>query len=254
MSSYSKGMSQARREKLEKLKEREDLKSVLVHKFRSKYQGENNIKTHSIASSVINAEVNKFLETEKLNEENLRNLDDRIGEGRQKGDKKVTPALSSENMSIRSILSAKSERVSRISTARKTRDQNILSELSRPFTGKSALSDDEDEWTQLSKLNQLLHYEEAKKTATRDQEKKRSVQTDLERQIEEKKRRQEEEQRQQDAYDRMMDEHHEFLKEKEAEKEKKRKQKLMDERESRERQMKEERMRKKQEKRKQLQD
>ena len=158
MSSYSRGMSQARREKLEKLKEREDLKSVLVHKFRSKYQGENNVKTRSIASSVINAEVNKFLETEKLNEQNLRNLDVRIGEGRHKGEKKTTPALPSENMSIRSILSAKSERVSRISTAR---NHNLLSELSRPFSGgRSALSDDdEDEWTQLTKLNQLLHYE-----------------------------------------------------------------------------------------------
>ena len=59
---------------------------MLVHKFRSKYQGENNIKTRSIASSVIHAEVNKFLETENLNEENLKNLDARIGEGRQKGD------------------------------------------------------------------------------------------------------------------------------------------------------------------------
>ena len=86
-------------------------------------------------------------------------------------------------MSIRSILSAKSAWVSRISTARKTNEQHFLSDLSRPFSGgKSALSDDdEDEWTQLTKLNQLLHYEDAKKTATRDQEKKKSVMSDLER-------------------------------------------------------------------------
>ena len=73
--------------------------------------------------------------------------------------------------------------MSRISTARKTNEQNFLSDLSRPFSGgKSALSDDdEDEWTQLTKLNQLLHYEDAKKTATRDQEKKKSVMSDLER-------------------------------------------------------------------------
>ncbi len=58
---------------------------MLVHKFRNKYQGHNNLRTHSVATSVIDAEVDKFMETEKLNAQNLEGLEARISLGRPKG-------------------------------------------------------------------------------------------------------------------------------------------------------------------------
>lgn len=54
--------------------------------------------------------------------------------------------------------------------------------------------------------------------AEKDRDRKRAVQGDLDRQIEEKKRRIAQEHERSDAYDKMMEDHHRFLEEKEAEK------------------------------------
>ena len=52
--------------------------------------------------------------------------------------------------------------------------------------------------------------------AEKDRDRKRAVQGDLDRQIEEKKRRIAQEHERSDAYDKMMEDHHRFLEEKEA--------------------------------------
>lgn len=120
MSSVSKGMTQARREKLEKIQQREQLKSLLVSKFKSKYQGQHNPRAPSVATTVINAEVNKFVENEKLNEENLKRLDDRIREAGATKPKPGRPeqqgsGIPDDAISVRSIASSKMSGVSKMS-------------------------------------------------------------------------------------------------------------------------------------------
>jgi hypothetical protein len=61
-------LSDERKARLLKLQEREELKSLLIYKFKKKYGG----------SKFIDKEVENFIKTETLTEANLRKLDDRL--------------------------------------------------------------------------------------------------------------------------------------------------------------------------------
>ena len=65
-------MSESRRERLLDIQRREQLKGMLTHKFKLKYGDRPNI------SKYIDNEVNKFLKNDRLTEENLKRLDDKI--------------------------------------------------------------------------------------------------------------------------------------------------------------------------------
>jgi len=75
-SNYSDGLADSRlrnkrMNKLESIQKREKLKSMLVNKFKNKYGiNEDNQK--------LTDEVSQFVKTEKLTEENLKRLDDKI--------------------------------------------------------------------------------------------------------------------------------------------------------------------------------
>lgn len=45
---------------------------------------------------------------------------------------------------------------------------------------------EEDEWTAIQKFNQLLHYEEQKQSMLREQERRRLIRLELDKQVEEK--------------------------------------------------------------------
>lgn len=65
--------SDAKREKLLDIQKREQLKGLLVNKFKLKYGNKNaNIATY------IDNEVTRFLKNDRLTEDNLKRLDDRI--------------------------------------------------------------------------------------------------------------------------------------------------------------------------------
>ena len=66
-------MSEARRGKLLDIQKREQLKGLLVNKFKLKYGNKPSI------SNYIDNEVGKFLNNDRLTEDNLRKLDDKIG-------------------------------------------------------------------------------------------------------------------------------------------------------------------------------
>jgi hypothetical protein len=65
-------MSEQRREKLLDIQKREQLKGLLVNKFKLKYGKNPNIGTY------IDNEVGKFLKNDRLTEDNLKKLDDKI--------------------------------------------------------------------------------------------------------------------------------------------------------------------------------
>ena len=52
---------------------------------------------------------------------------------------------------------------------------------------------EEDEWTAIQKFNTLLHYEEQKQAMLREQERRRLIRQELDKQMEERKRRAEDE-------------------------------------------------------------
>jgi hypothetical protein len=65
-------MSDARRERLLDIQKREQLKGLLVNKFKVKYGDRPNIAAY------IDNEVQKFLKNDRLTEDNLKKLDDKI--------------------------------------------------------------------------------------------------------------------------------------------------------------------------------
>ncbi len=65
-------MSDARRERLLDIQKREQLKGLLVNKFKVKYGDKPTLAKY------IDNEVQKFLKNDRLTEDNLKKLDDRI--------------------------------------------------------------------------------------------------------------------------------------------------------------------------------
>lgn len=66
-------MTDARRERLMEIQKREQVKGLLINKFKLKYGSKPNI------SKYIDNEVQKFLANDRLNQDNLKALDDKIG-------------------------------------------------------------------------------------------------------------------------------------------------------------------------------
>mgnify|MGYP001153936529 CR=1 FL=1 len=64
-----------------------------------------------------------------------------------------------------------------------------------------------DEWTAIQKFNTLLHYEEQKQAILRDQERKRLIREELDRQIQAKNNKQLRENDENKEYDEMAEEH-----------------------------------------------
>ncbi len=282
-------MSEQRRSKLMGIQKREQLKGLLSNKFKLRYGTE--------AMPWINNEVGKFLNNERLTEENLRKLDDKIGKEAQLREKKQD-ALS-EHRSVKSgsrprttasgaasrksaalqhagqraaeggmddAISVKSYASSRMSGAsnlsRKSgasarpkkgvapdakslqSDLDTVSQASRPMSQYSKLNE-EDEWTAIMNFNTVLHYEEQKQAMLREQERKRLVKDELDRQVRAKKLRNRNEVEEDRLYDDLQRQHLDLLAEKEAERQGELQAKIDRERCSRDAQLREEKRRKK---------
>lgn len=75
--------SEARRERIVEIQKREQLKGMLVNKFKLKYGDK------PFLSKYIENEVHKFLTNDRLTEANLKNLDSKIGREADSRDKKA---------------------------------------------------------------------------------------------------------------------------------------------------------------------
>jgi len=75
-------MSDARRERLLDIQKREQLKGLLINKFKVKYGDKPQLAKY------IDNEVGKFLKNDRLTEENLKKLDDKILKESELRDKK----------------------------------------------------------------------------------------------------------------------------------------------------------------------
>ena len=87
-------MSDARRERLLDIQKREQLKGLLVNKFKVKYGDKPNLAKY------IDNEVQKFLKNDRLTEDNLKKLDDKILKEADLRDKK--DAINDDRRSERS--------------------------------------------------------------------------------------------------------------------------------------------------------
>ena len=185
-------MSEARRERLMDIQKREQLKGMLISKFKLKYGDKPQL------SKYIDNEVVRFLKNGRLTEDNLRNLDTKISREADLRDKREAilddrksnagsqrsgrpasqvsrPRSNKGQDDVRSV--ASSRRSSQPRSVRQQARDNISvtsSQVDRQTEVYSELAE-EDEWTAIQKFNTLLHYEEQKQAMLREQERRRLI-------------------------------------------------------------------------------
>lgn len=165
-------MSEARKERLLDIQKREQLKGLLINKFKVKYGD----KGPQLAKYIDN-EVQKFLKNDRLSEDNLKKLDERILKESELRDKKdyilddrksqksggaprassQRPGATGNDLEIRSVASSHISGASRLSragrkeaTAGKDKPfdtQSWRSGSQGPKTEAYSEIEEEDEWT-----------------------------------------------------------------------------------------------------------
>jgi hypothetical protein len=204
-------MSDARRERLVEIQKREQLKGMLVNKFKLKYGNQ------AVLSKFIENEVQKFLAHDRLTEVNLKALDIKIMKEADKkdrqqeilDDRKSQGARSQSahsQVSRRSIRSAgglsaaalnqlnarnaadatsrpgdAASRRSAVSQSRASVARTILSSKRSHVSEVYSEINENDEWVAIQKFNTLLHYEEQKQAQLREAERKRLIKEELDR-------------------------------------------------------------------------
>ena len=269
-------MSDARRERLLDIQKREQLKGLLINKFKVKYGD----KGPGLAKYIDN-EVQKFLKNDRLTEDNLKKLDERIlkeSELRDRkdailDDRKSTKSASApravsqkppaaHDPETRSVASSKMSGASKLSkgaapkneTANKEKAFDTFSWRSGSQGAKTEVYseiEEEDEWTAIQKFNTLLHYEEQKQAILRDKERKRLIKEELDKQLQEKNSRRRAEVQERRMYENLQEQHVKLLEEKEIEKAAALKARIMQEKMSRDKQLLDEKVRRRQEQKQQ---
>lgn len=262
-------MSESRKERLLDIQKREQLKGLLINKFKVKYGD----KGAQLAKYIDN-EVQKFLKNDRLTEDNLKNLDQRILKESELRDKKDAivddrrshksgaprassqrPGQTGHELETRSVASSHISGASRLSragrkdaTAAREKQFDTQSWRSGSQGAKTEVYseiEEEDEWTAIQKFNTLLHYEEQKQAILRDRERKRLIKEELDKQLKEKHSRKNAEVEERRMYENLQDQHVKLLEEKEIEKATALKKRIMQEKVSRDKQLHDEKFRRK---------
>jgi len=216
--------------------------------------------------------VQKFLKNDRLTEDNLKKLDERIfkeSELRDKKDAILDDRKSTksggrsasqkapgavDNLDARSVASSRMSGASGLSHASKKapagakKDYDTYSIRSGSQGAKTEVYselDENDEWTAIQKFNTLLHYEEQKQALLRDKERKRLIKEELDKQLKEKNSRKKAEVEERRLYENLQEQHVKLLEEKEVEKAAELKNRIIQEKLSRDKQLLEEKVRRK---------
>lgn len=214
--------SQAKRE-LEKSNRREQLKNLIVNKFRSKYSV--GIADPQERDNIIMREVDKFMENEKCTEKNLIELDKKLTEkfgapvtqkqsqprgSRQhshasRGSNKMGSQMSNRSAMIRAGLDISSQDRGMDSSYSKNR--NNLSGIHRTNNlNRSHLSPKPgNEWDSIVMLDVKKYEEEQKQSLLKKQQMKRKVMEDLNAQMQEKRMLQRREAEREKSFDQQIE-------------------------------------------------
>lgn len=264
------------RDKLINIQKREKLKGLLITKFMKKY----GIKNPEI---ILEQEIKRFLEGEKLTDIDLRNLDEKIRRllnnsnahenlkrdlsndpnpnhshnnemNYQESIGNVQlPDLLNDNMSVRSKISQKSKKSHQSNKSYNQKPKSVCSDYDdlESVVGRKRdierfdFEDQRDEWNAIVAYNKKLFEEEKRQNKLKDIEVKKRIREDLDNQIRQKKNREYEEIVKNRDYDEIIRNHCNHLEELEKKKQQEIKERIMKEKENRDKQLKEEKQRKK---------
>ena len=234
-----------KREKLLAIQEREQLKGLLVTKFLEKHG-----KDQKADKDFVNKQVVEFMKNEKLTEDNLKKLEQKIKVG-------VTAQPQADAASTKSAAKSaagdkQSHQVGQHQHAHHHHhhdDDNVSTTSSQVPKSVYAQGDSDDEWATMMKYDTELYKKEKVLEKVKEQEQKNKMKAELDRQIAEKKRVKESEEDEMKRYNQLVHEQLNGMAKKEQKKETEMKNKIMQEKSMRDKQLQDENMRKKLDKR-----
>lgn len=244
-------LTEEKREKLLAIQEREQLKGLLVNKFLEKYG-----KEKKANQDYVNKQVNEFMKNEKLTEENLKKLEQKIKDGT--GAKGPVSQKADDAKSQASVAQSKNEaslhQVGQGQSAHHHHhhhhhdhdhdDAISVTSSNKPISVYNQ-GDSDDEWATMMKYDTELYKKEKTLEKVREQEQKKRIKAELDRQIEEKKRVQAQESGEMGKYNQLVQEQMKTFDRKENKREQEMKNKIMQEKASRDKQLADENARRK---------
>lgn len=214
-----------RKQRLLKLQEREELKGLLVNKFKKQY---------GPAAAFIAKEVETFMKQEPLTESNLQKLDEKIKKRSEVEQAKVETKSNASKSMKSSVKSSKRSEVS-------------ASQQSSSYVHE----DEDDEWAAILEYDTILHREEERARRKREAENKVKLKRELDRQLHEKGLRKELDQEDFRLYEEAQRANLDTLEQREKDKEQEYRAKVLQEKTLRDQQLKEELKRKRNEEKQQ---
>lgn len=175
--SFSVGsrMSDARREKLMSLKNREDLKDALTEKFKSRFGHDARQRAPdecSVASSVIQREVDQFARSANVTEANLGRLERRLQSRATKGpgEPSVVSGMSAYSVGTQ-------------------RSRSVASLTGRHVVNSAGNGPESFDWSRLDEYASYLHEQDALRQKMGVQALQRKLRADLDHQVNEKRKK-----------------------------------------------------------------
>ncbi len=244
-STTSKGakVTDDKQEKLEAAKRREELKTLLMTKFQTKYAGK------AIPLSILQSQIDHFLDTMPLTAANLDTLDRRIleawkpsqkGKAEEEAKRLAAADKDDDNISVMSGATDVMETRTKNRQMLDTKVRHVKGEDGEPLKPKN----EEDEWAAIMKFNGKLYKEEMNQEQLKKVRQKMFVKTELEKQMKEKEQLKQRSKEEEQAYLEYQKKHLEELDELEKEKQAERRQQIITEKASRDKQRKEDALRK----------
>ena len=241
------------RERLLNLQKRQKLKDLLITKFMQKYKIKNYEK-------IMEDEITKFLQGEKLTERDLKKLDTKIRnlleatDAKERLKKRLTqsfqenqlkkdilPKIETNKLNIDNTLSPRiiNPRPKILNTEQigNTLEFAKDEEMNKKNIKRLDFSKEGDEWNAIALYNRKIYEDQIKQEKIKDEELKRRNKADLDLQVKQKLRREYEEELKEKEYDKMMKEHQKELDEIDRKKQEDIKKQVLKEKESRDEQM-----------------
>ena len=262
-SSKASKVTDEKREKVEADKRRQELRTLLITKFQTKYSDK------SIPLSLIQEHIDRFLDTMPLTSENLQALDSQILEavkpkpGTAQSSKSTHPQPKAKKQSKPALTGQKhvreedDDKLSVMSGATdivaKPKSKQVLDTKTRHVKGEEGEmirpKSEQDEWAAIIKFNSSLYQEELKQEQLKKTHQKQFMKNELEKQMKEKMQIKERDKAEEEAYIEYQKRHIKEMEEQEKQKQADKKQQVLSEKASRDKQRKDDFVRKKMEER-----
>ena len=249
-------LSNDRRERLLAIQQREQLKGLIVNKFLEKY----NAKNKPQYSAFVDKQVNEFIKNEKLTEDNLKKLEQRIqafSKPDQKSQKNGQNPPNQQNLPpIQASQSQmKADKLMQLDTKsvrsqQQPVDNNDAISVTSSMKPRSIyhVGDEDDEWAMILKFDQELYKKERDLEQSRQKEQMNKLKNELDRQIVEKNHLKSRDVQELQVYNKIQEKQLEIMDRRTKEKEDEKRRKILQEKQSRDKQLQEEHDRKRQEK------